>query len=83
MNIIHFFLMIQGFSCEFQFLFSMMMPLQHFEFYKTVFLSFFWSFCHFLGAPAAYGGSQARGPIAAVAADLHQSHSNTGSEPRL
>ena len=34
-------------------------------------------------APAAYGGSQARGPIGAVAAGLRQSHSNAGSEPRL
>ena len=34
-------------------------------------------------APAAYGGSQARGPIGAVAASLRQSHSNAGSEPRL
>ena len=31
-------------------------------------------------APAAYGGSQARGLIRAVAAGLHQSHSNLGSE---
>ena len=34
-------------------------------------------------APTAYGGSQARGLIGAVAAGLHQSHSNTGSELRL
>ena len=34
-------------------------------------------------APAAYGGSQARGLIGAVAASLRQSHSNAGSEPRL
>ena len=34
-------------------------------------------------APAAYGGSQARGPIGAVATSLRQSHSNVGSEPRL
>ena len=34
-------------------------------------------------APAAYGGSQARGPIGAVATGLRQSHSNAGSEPRL
>ena len=31
----------------------------------------------------AYGGSQARGLIRAVAAGLHHSHSNTGSELRL
>ena len=34
-------------------------------------------------APTAYGGSQARGQIEAIAADLCQSHSNTGSEPRV
>jgi len=33
-----------------------------------------------LGAPpTAYGGSQARGPMGAVAAGLRQSHSNVGS----
>ena len=34
-------------------------------------------------APAAYGGSQARGRIGAVATGLRQSHSNTASEPSL
>ena len=34
-------------------------------------------------APMAYGDSQARGRIRAVAAGLHHSHSNMGSEPRL
>ena len=34
-------------------------------------------------APAAYGGSEARGQIGAVATGLHQSHSNAGSEPHL
>ena len=34
-------------------------------------------------APTAYGGSQARGRIGAVATGLRQSHSNAGSEPRL
>jgi len=33
--------------------------------------------------PAAYGGSQARGLIGAVAAGLCQSHSNSGSELHL
>ena len=42
-----------------------------------VFLLFLWV------APAAYGGSQARGQIGAVATGLRQSHSNAGSEPRL
>ena len=31
----------------------------------------------------AYGGSQARGRIAAIAAGLHHSHRNLGSEPHL
>jgi len=37
----------------------------------------------FWAAPVAYGGSQARGPIRAIAASLHQSHSNAGSLPHL
>ena len=36
-----------------------------------------------LPAPKACGGSQARGLIGAIAAGLHESHSNAGSEPRL
>ena len=42
-----------------------------------VFLAISWA------TPAAYGGSQARGRIGAVATGLRQSHSNAGSEPRL
>ena len=34
-------------------------------------------------APEAYGGSQARDLIGAIAASRHHSHSNTRSEPRL
>ena len=50
----------------------------YFYFYLFfVFLLFLWA------APAAHGGSQARGQIGAVATSLHQSHSNVGSEPRL
>ena len=48
-----------------------------FFFFLSLFLLFLWA------APAAYGGSQARGRIGAVAAGLRQSYSNTGSEPRL
>ena len=52
--------------------------LQKFIYY--IFLSFF----AFSTAPRmAYGGSQARVLIGAVAAGLRQSHSNAGSEPRL
>jgi len=46
-------------------------------FFFFVFLLFLWA------APTAYGGSQARGPIGAVAPSLSQSHSNAGSKPRL
>ena len=44
---------------------------------------FFLVFLTFRATPAAYGGSQARGPIGTVAASLRQSHSNVGHEPRL
>ena len=37
----------------------------------------------FRAAPVAFGGSQARGPIRAVATSLYHSHSNRGSEPCL
>ena len=36
-----------------------------------------------MAAPAAYGDSQARGQIRAVAAGLHHSHSNARSEQQL
>jgi len=45
--------------------------------YFFFFLAISWA------APTAYGGTQARGQIGAVATGLRQSHSNTGSEPRL
>ena len=47
---------------------------------------FFLSFCLFAfsrATPAAYGGSQARGPIGVIATSLRHSHSNAGSELRL
>ena len=37
----------------------------------------------FRATPAAYGTSQAKGSIGAVADRLHHSHSNAGSEPHL
>ena len=37
----------------------------------------------FRAAPAADGGSQARGRIRAIAASLHHSHSNARSKPHL
>ena len=55
------------------------------NFNSTLFLSFFFfSFLPFSrAAPTAYGGSQARGRIGAVASGLRQSHNNAGSKPRL
>ena len=44
---------------------------------------FLFNFLLFSAAPKACGGSQARGPIGAIAAGLHHSHSNTGSQPCL
>ena len=46
-------------------------------------LFYFIYFCLFRATPAAYGGSQARGPVGAAAAGLHHSHSNSGSNPSL
>ena len=40
-------------------------------------------FCLFRAIPMAYGRSQARGLIRAIATDLHHSHSNTRSERHL
>ena len=48
--------------------------------YFLIFKNFF---CLFRAAPAAYGGSQAKGQIGATAAGLHHSHSNAGSEQCL
>ena len=45
---------------------------------------FLFAFCFvFRAAPVAYGGSQTRGWIGAVAAGLHHSHSNAKSELHL
>ena len=49
---------------------------------RTLFFSFF-SLLSFYGCTKAYGGSQARGVESAVAASLHQSHSNVGYKPSL
>ena len=46
----------------------------------TVYLFFFFFMAPY---PAAYGGSQARGPVGATAAGLHCSHSLMRSEPSL
>ena len=50
---------------------------------KIWILFLFLFFGLFRAAPVAYGGSQARGLIKAVAASPHQSHSNARSEPHL
>ena len=47
------------------------------------FIFIFNFFLIFRATPTAHGGSQARGQIGAVAAGLHPSHSNAGSEPCL
>ena len=44
---------------------------------------FIYLFLLFRASPEAYGGSQARGQIGAVAAGLHRSHSNARSELSL
>ena len=52
------------------------------QFFELVFVfCFFGFFCLYAfsrATPAAYGGSQAKGRIRAVAAGLRQSHSNAG-----
>ena len=52
-------------------------------FYFYLFIYLFSLFAISWAAHAAHGGSQARGPIRAVATGLRQSHSNAGSEPSL
>ena len=47
------------------------------------YFNFFCLFAFSRADPAAYGGSQARGLMGAVAAGLRQSHSNVGSKLRL
>ena len=53
----------------------------HYLFY--LFYLFICLFAFSRAAPESYGGSQAMGLIGAVAAGLHQSHSNAGSELHL
>ena len=52
-------------------------------FFVCLFCFVFGLFAFSRAAPTAYGGSQARDRIGAVAAGLCQSHSNTRSEPYL
>ena len=53
-------------------------------YFGLFFIYLFFGFLPFLGPPPkAYGVSQARGLTRAVAAGLHQSYSNSGSELHL
>ena len=54
-----------------------------YDFYSFLFVCLFCLFAFSRAALVAYGGSQARGLIRAVAAGLRHSHSNARSEPRL
>ena len=49
----------------------------------TVLLFFLICFLLLRATPAAYGDSQARGPIGATTAGLHHSHSNIRSKPHV
>ena len=51
--------------------------------YEATNFFIYFIFLLFRAALTAYGGSQARGWVRATAASLHQSHSNTRSEPHL
>ena len=62
---------------------SDLFPLRHNRNPNFLFFLFFCLFTISWAAPAAYGGSQARGLIGAVATGLRQSHRNEGSKPRL
>ena len=53
-----------------------------FDIFYLIFI-FFGLFAFSRATPAAYGSSQARGRTGAVAAGLHQSHSNARSEQHL
>jgi len=47
------------------------------------FVGWFVYFSFLIAKPVAHGNSQARGPIGAIAASLHHSHSKAGSELHL
>ena len=68
-------------SCFYAFAYALPSDCLYCYFFLPSFLFFFFTF--FRSAPTAYGSSQARGPIGAVAASLHCNHSNMGSELRL
>ena len=70
MSLVHFFLIVVDLK-------------QYFILFYLFLFLFFCLFAISWAAPAAYGGSQARGQIRAVATGLRQSHSKRGSEPHL
>ena len=51
--------------------------------HATMWINLFFFLPFSRAVPTAYGGSQARGLIGAVAASLHKGHSNVRSEPHL
>jgi len=51
--------------------------------YEPLLFFFFFFFLLFRAVPSAYGSSQVKGQIRAIAAGLHHSHSNTGSKLHL
>jgi len=57
--------------------------LPNFILFHLIFIFYVFVFSVLGAAPAAYGGSQARGLIGAAAAGLHCSHSSARSEPHL
>ena len=61
---------------------SKLCPSPSLHFFLSFFLSFFGLFALFRATLAAYGGSQARGPIGAVAA-AYTTATHAGSQPRL
>ena len=66
--------------------FSLFISFSFFNFFNKHDFYFIFNVLIFLlvrAAPAAYGDSQARGPIGLTDASLHHSHSNVGSEPLL
>ena len=52
-------------------------------YYFILFYFIYFILLLFTATPMAHDGSQARSLIKAIAACLHHSHSNAGSEPRL
>jgi len=67
-------------SCFFLFVSSFLFILSCLYKLNIIYLFIHLFFCLFRATPTAPGGSQARAQIRVVAASLHHSHSNTGTE---